>query len=155
LHDAPEPPDPPSEPVTALVEYLVVAFPDRAALDAVVPALANLVRSERIRVLDIVVLVRDPDGGVEVVEAAEVGSLAPVVALEGSVGLMSENDLHLASQAVRPGEAGLVLVAEDRWAEELSAAVDRAGGQIVAGERVPWRRVEAVLTDPPDDDPGG
>jgi hypothetical protein len=38
-------------------------------------------------------------------------------------------------------------VAEDRWAEQLSVAAREAGGHIVAGERIPSRRVEAALAD--------
>jgi hypothetical protein len=74
--------------------------------------------------------------------------------LEGDVGLLSENDLALASRAVRPGEVGLVVVAEDRWAKQLSTAAGRAGGRIVAGERIPVLRVEAAVEDV-HDDPGG
>jgi Family of unknown function (DUF6325) len=140
--------------VVDLVEYFVVVFPDRAGLASVEPALVDLVQSERIRILDVVALVRADDGGLEVVEASEDGTLASIAALGGDVGLMSEHDLQLAAEAVRPGEAGLVIVAEDRWAAQLSAAARRAGGQIVAGERVPRRRVEAALAEPPDEQEG-
>jgi Family of unknown function (DUF6325) len=137
-----------------LVEYFVVVFPDRAGLASVEPALVDLVQSERLRILDAVVLVRDDDGGLEVVEVGDGGSLASIAELGSEVGLMSENDLHLAGQAVRPGEAGLVIVAEDRWAAQLSAAAREAGGQIVAGERVPRRRVETAMSETPDEPEG-
>jgi hypothetical protein len=55
---------------------------------------------------------------------------------------------------VRPGEVGLVVVAEDRWAKQLSTAARDAGGRIVAGERIPVLRVEAAVEDV-GDDPGG
>jgi hypothetical protein len=56
---------------------------------------------------------------------------------------------------VRVGEVALVVVVEDRWAEQLSAAARRAGGQIAAGERISSLRIEAAAADVPDDDPGG
>ena len=146
-----DPRDP--ELATDLVEFVVL--PHRASLGSVAPAVADLVRSGRIRVLDIVVLDRGPDGGLDVIEIGDVEDLVALSALDGDVGLLSENDLALASRAVRPGEVGLVVVAEDRWARRLSSAARRAGGRIVAGERIPALRVEAVIEDRPDDDPGG
>jgi Family of unknown function (DUF6325) len=103
-----------------------------------------MVRSARIRLLDVVVLAREADGRVEVVEAADVEALGEV-APAGAVGMLSENDLQLAARAVRPGEVGLVLVAEDRWAAQLSAAARAGGGRIVAGERIPAARMEAAV----------
>ena len=150
MSDAPDP-----ELATDLVEYFVVVLPDRASLGSVAPAVADLVRSARIRVLDIVVLDRRSDGGLDVLEVGDIEHLVALSELDGEVGLLSENDLALASRAVRPGEVGLVVVAEDRWAEQLSRAARRAGGHIVAGERIPALRVEAVIEDVPGEDPGG
>jgi hypothetical protein len=41
--------------------------------------------------------------------------------------------------------AGLVIVAEDRWAVPLAAAASSVGGRIAAGERIPANRVERAL----------
>ena len=153
MSDAPEPPGRSPELATDLVEYFVVVLPDRAALGGVVPAVTEMVRSRRIRVLDLVVLARGADGALDVVEVSEAGDLAALHELEGDTGLLSENDLRLAASAVRQGEVGLVLVAEDRWAEQLSLAARGVGGRIVAGERIPAPRVEAAVADAPDSDP--
>jgi Family of unknown function (DUF6325) len=153
VSDAPEPPGRSPELATDLVEYFVVVLPDRAALGGVVPAVTEMVRSRRIRVLDLVVLARGADGALDVVEVGEAGDLAALQELEGDTGLLSENDLRLAASAVRQGEVGLVLVAEDRWAEQLSLAARGVGGRIVAGERIPAPRVEAAVADAPDPDP--
>jgi hypothetical protein len=154
LSDAPEPTEQPPGLATDLVEYLVVALPDLGALGSVVSALTDLVRAEQIRVLDVVVLSRDLDGALDVLEVADLDDLAPLRHLAGDLGLLSENDLQLASRAVRVGEVALVVVAEDRWAEQLSAAARRAGGQIAAGERISSLRVEAAAAQEPHD-PGG
>ena len=145
-----------SEDVTTdLVEYLLVVFPDTAALASVVPAVRHLVASEQIRVLDLVVVDRHPDGRLDILELGDVEALAPLADLDGDLGLLSDNDLQLAARTVLAGEAALVLVAEDRWAERLSVAARGAGGRVVAGERIPAPRVEAGLADPPLTDDGG
>jgi Family of unknown function (DUF6325) len=153
VSDAAQPSHRPPGLATDLVEYFVVVLPDRAALGGVVPAVTDMVRSQRIRVLDLVVLARGSDGALEVAEVGDADDLAALRELEGDTGLLSENDLRLAASAVRPGEVGLVLVAEDRWAEQLSTAARGVGGRIVAGERIPAPRVEAAVTDVPDHDP--
>jgi len=158
VSDSTQPSHRPPDLATDLVEYFVVVLPDRAALGGVVPAVTEMVRSQRIRVLDLVVLARGPDGALEVAEVGDADDLAALRELEGDTGLLSENDLRLAASAVRLGEVGLILVAEDRWAEQLSTAARGVGGRIVAGERIPAPRVEAAVADVPVDperDSGG
>lgn len=154
-NDVSEPVERSGDVTTDLVEYLLVVFPDRSALGSVVPAVHELVASERIRVLDIVVVDRHRDGHLDVLELGDVGALAPLADLDGELGLLSENDIRLAAHTVMPGEAALVLVAEDRWAERLSVAARGVGGRVVAGERIPEARVEAALIEPPVSDDGG
>ena len=136
-----------------LVEYLVVSVPDLDALGNLVPALGEMAAGGAIRILDLVAVARDVDGAVEVLEFEAVHSLAALSEVEGQVGrLLTERDIALASVAIRPGSAGIVLVTEDRWAEPLASAARRTGGRIVAGERVPRSRVEAALADTAEDD---
>jgi uncharacterized protein DUF6325 len=141
---------------TDLVEYLIVVVPDLGSLATVARALAELVATAMIRVLDLVVLVRDTDGALAVLELEAVESMAALAKVEGEVGgLLSDHDIELASFALRPGTAGVVLVSEDRWAEPLSVAARGAGGQIIAGERIPSSRIEAALAHGPADDREG
>lgn len=131
---------------TDLVEFVIVVVPDVAALADVVPALAQLVRTGIASLLDLVVLGKDPDGTVQVLELDMVESLTGLLAVEGQIRpMLSDHDIELAALAIEPGTAGLVLVTEGRWALPLSLAVERAGGQIVAGERIPAARVQRRL----------
>ncbi len=142
--------------LTDLVAYLIVVMPNVDSLAALVPALAEMATSGRARIIDLVALVKHDDGTVEVLEFEAVSSLAALADVEGQVGrLLSDNDLAMASRALRPGTAGVILVSEDRWAEPLSLAARHAGGQIAGGERVPPSRVEAVLADSADNDHRG
>lgn len=151
-----EPADRSHEVTSDLVEYVIVAVPDQDSLATVVPALAELVQTAKIRILDLVVLVRDREGAVTVLEFEDVESMAALRRVEGEVGgMLSDHDIALASTALRPGTAGIVLVTEDRWAEPLSAAARRAGGQIIGGERIPPPRVEGALADRSEDEQEG
>ena len=139
-----------------LVEYLIVVAPDQDALGTVAPALVELVESDTIRILDLVVLARESDGAVTVLEAPAIAGGADLARLDVTVGgMLTAHDVELAAMALRPGTAGIVLVTEDRWAEPLSAAARRAGGRIVAGDRIPPARVERGLAERFDEDGAG
>jgi hypothetical protein len=141
---------------TDLVGYVIVRVPDLGSLASVASALAELARERVIRILDLVVLVKDSDGGVSVPEIGAVESLAPLDPVKGEVGgLLSDHDIELASLALPAGTAGIVVVTEDRWAEPLSAAAQRSGGRIIAGDRIPPSRIEAALATRPSDESAG
>lgn len=130
-----------------LIEYLVVVVPDLGALERLAPAVAELVESSAIRILDLVCVTRSAHGGgLTVLELEDVESLAGLRAVEGEVGgLLSAHDIATASLAVAPGASAIVLLVEGRWAAHLSTAAKRAGGRIVGGERIARHRVEAAL----------
>jgi hypothetical protein len=132
---------------TELVEYLILTVPDLEALSTVTPAIAQLVASAQIRILDVVCLAAPEGGGAAV--PRELDSLESVAALrhvEGEFGgLFSDGDLKLAALALAPGEAGLLLLIEDLWAAPLAAAVHQCGGRILGGEHTPPSRAGAAL----------
>jgi hypothetical protein len=139
--------------VTDLVQYLMVVVPDVESLDGVASALAALVESNAIRILDLVVVARDVDGAVQVLELEDVPSLTGLAEVEGEIGgMLSAHDIELISLSLRPGAAGIVVVTEDRWAVALSDSAHRVGGVIIAGEHIPPARVQAALAGRPDDD---
>ncbi|MCA5894958.1 hypothetical protein LEP48_16630 [Isoptericola sp. NEAU-Y5] len=120
-----------------LFEYLLVAVPAASRLDGVVATVAGLVRSGRIRLVDVVQLHR-PDGQASVAVRAgrESGVIAPLAAITVPRARLSAHDIALAAAVVEPGVSALLLLVEDRWAAALSAAAREAGGRLLAGERV-------------------
>src|SRR5262245_66262589 len=96
VSDPAQPSHRPAELATDLVEYFVVVLPDRAALGGVVPAVTEMVRSQRIRVLELVVLARGPDGAPGGAAAGEAEDLAALRELEGATGLPSEHAVRRA-----------------------------------------------------------
>lgn len=129
-----------------LVEYLIVSIPDVDAAAGVAEAIGGLVGQGAIRVLDLVVIQTAAQGGVKVIEPEAIPSMAALMETVCSAGeMLSERDLMLASTALVPGTAAVVTVIEDQWAEQLSDAAKRAGGRVIAGERIPRLQVERAL----------
>jgi Family of unknown function (DUF6325) len=132
---------------TDLVEYLVVVVPDLGSLSTVTPALADLVASAAIRILDLVCVSKSAEGGeLTVVEFEEAEGMSALESVDGDIGgLLTTRDIETASRLLAPGSSAILLVVEDRWAQALSTAAKRAGGRVVGGGRVARPLVEAAL----------
>jgi hypothetical protein len=129
-----------------LVEYFVVGVPDLESLGPIIPAMRELSDAGTLRLLDWIVVERDPDGTVVLPELATSGLLPALEQISrDAAGLLSEHDVALAASVLPPGTVGLVLVSEDRWAEPLASAMRQVGGRVIAGERIPSSRVEGAL----------
>lgn len=134
--------------MTAPVEYLIIGFPGNRFSGEIMPALTELVEGDVIRIIDLVFVKKDADGEVtafefeDLQEAAELG----FDQLDGEAGgLLSEEDLELAAAALAPDSSAALIVWEQRWAERIADAIRNAGGEIVAGERIPDPVVDAAL----------
>ncbi len=129
-----------------LVEYVVVALPELSSTAPVADALKRLVDTSQIRILDVVGVTSDAAGRVSVVEPEYLPGLRSLHGAEGGVpgaaGLLSDDDIALASRGMPAGSSALIVVAEDRWAQQLADAARTSGGQILGGERIPRHRLE-------------
>ena len=131
------------------IEYLVVAFPGNKFKGEIVPALAELVENETIRILDLVFIIKDEDGNVGAIELAELDPEDEAAAMSDiadvNAGLLNEDDIQLAADALEPNSSAGLLVFENVWATRFAEAVRNADGQLVANERIPYDVVQAAL----------
>lgn len=130
------------------VEYMVVAFPGNNFKGEIAPALAELVDSNTIRIIDLAFVIKDPDGNVA---ALEIGDLDSEVykafdALSPEIGgLLNEEDLQAATEELASNSSAALLVWEDVWATKLAEAIRNADGELLDLERVPREVVEAAV----------
>ena len=130
------------------VEWVAVTFPGGALDPGVVPALAALVDAGTVRVLDAAVVHKGPDGTVTGTELDEEGPeiSAGFAAVDGEVlQVLSDDDLHRVAEGLRSDTTTLVLVWENRWAGGFAEEVRRAGGTVLAHDRIPPQDVEQAL----------
>jgi hypothetical protein len=132
------------------VEYVVIGFPGNRFKGEIVPALAELVDNDVVRIIDVAFIKKDADGNATMFEY---DSLDDVLAfgfadVDGEAGaVLNDEDLELAAEALEPDSSAALIVWEHRWAARVAQAIRDAGGRIVAGERVPDEIVEQALTD--------
>ena len=134
-----------------LVEYVIAVLPDFDAVAEVIPAIAELVRTGAVRLLDGAVVARDGRGETHVAELPATTEEATVVSTHR--GLLSERDLRLTAEVVPIGSVGVVIVIEDRWATPLAEAARRAGGQLAGGSAS--RQADSMRSSPSASTTGG
>ena len=129
------------------IDYLLVEWPGRQPNGEVAPYLVDLVDRGLIRILDLVVIAKDEDGTVAVLELSDLGEeVAEFAVFDGaSSGLLSEEDHSEAGNALESGTTAALLVYENTWAAPLATAARRSGGQLVASGRIPVQDVLAAL----------
>jgi dihydroorotase-like cyclic amidohydrolase len=129
------------------IDYLLVEWPGRQPAGEAAPHLIDLVDRGLIRILDLAFMTKAEDGSVAALEISDLGDeVAEFAIFEGaSSGLLSEDDLSQAAEALQPGTSAALLVFENSWAAPFATAVRRSGAQLVASGRIPIEDVAAAL----------
>jgi uncharacterized membrane protein len=129
------------------VDYMIVAFPGNRFSGEIAPALAELVESGTIRIIDLTFVGKDADGNIATFELTEldpeVQSGLEKLGVEVG-GLFNEDDLADAAESLEPNSSAALLVWENLWATKVAQALRDAGGQLIALERLPHDVVQAA-----------
>jgi dihydroorotase-like cyclic amidohydrolase len=129
------------------IDYILVEWPGRQPTGEAAPIVVDLVERGVVRVLDLAFITKGEDGSVAGLEIEDLGDAAEELKVfEGaSSGLLGDDDIAEAAEALDPGTSAALLVWENRWAAPFAAAVRRSGGQLVASGRIPVQAVLAAL----------
>lgn len=130
------------------VEYMVVAFPGNRFNGEIAPALADLVESGTINLLDLAFIHKDPAGEVTILEAEQepdevFQAFEALTADEG--GIISDADMREIGEKLDPDSSALIVVWEDLWAARFATAARDAGGVLIDLQRIPADLVEAAV----------
>jgi uncharacterized membrane protein len=134
--------------MTSPVEYLVIEFPGNKFNGDVAPAVAELIETGIVRLLDLLFVTKDEAG---VVAWFELGDFDAEVAqafdaLEGTIGgLVSDEDVAEVAEGLPDNCSAAILVWENVWAERFVEAVRASQGEVLAHERIPADVVDAAL----------
>lgn len=127
------------------VDYLVVEFPPGVShfTGEMAAELGRLVDAGTIRILDLVVVMKDENGDIEGLEIEDLDEVDELRTAEAQLAelLAAEDVAHLAA-AMEPGTTAGVVVWENTWAAPFASAARRSGGQLIANGRIP---IQAIL----------
>ncbi|MEU0787005.1 DUF6325 family protein [Streptomyces sp. NPDC006173] len=130
------------------IDYVVIEFPGSRMTGEGFPLLVDLVDRGLIRILDLLFVKKEEDGSVVGMEIADLtgdGVLDLAVFEGASSGLLGEDDIAEAGQALEPGNSAGILVYENLWAAPFATALRRGGAQMVASGRIPVPAILAAL----------
>jgi hypothetical protein len=130
------------------VDYLVVEFPAGATnfTGEMARELTALVDAGTIRVIDVMILVKNDDGSVDAIELSDIDELGELRALEAELAeFLAEDDVEHLAAAMEPGSTAGVLIWENLWAAPFASAARRSGGQLIADGRIPIQAIIAAI----------
>jgi hypothetical protein len=133
------------------IEFLALKFPGNEFRGEIVPALSNLVKSDTIRIIDLLFVQKTESGAVRVIELADLGEddyLAYEEVVSDVSGMLNHDDAREIAKALEPNASAALLLFENVWAIQFVDAVVAAKGELIVNERIPRAMVEEMLTEP-------
>jgi len=128
------------------IDYVVLEWPGRQPTGEVAPLILDLHDRGIIRILDVALMVKGEDGSVAALDLGGADAEGTFSEFEGaSSGLLGQDDLEEAANALQPGTSAAVLLWENRWAAPVAVALRKSGGQLVASGRIPVQAILAAL----------
>jgi uncharacterized membrane protein len=157
--------------ITGPVQMLIVGFEEPNFTGEILAELKRLKEADVIRLVDMILLVKDDDGSVEVIqhsdlsqdeamefgavvgaliglgaegeEGAEAGAIVGAAAMEDGH-VFDEDEVWYAADAIPNGSAAAIALIEHRWAIPLRNAIFRAGGMALADEWIHAKDLIAI-----------
>jgi hypothetical protein len=130
------------------VDYLVVEFPagQQNFTGEAATELLRLHDAGIIRVMDLILIGKGPDGTVMAQELGDLEDMGEFARLETELAeTLAEADVLTVGEVMEPGSLGAVLVYENLWAAPLGSALRHAGGRLVANGRIPVQAIIAAV----------
>ena len=121
------------------VTYLEIEFQGKNFKGEIVPALKELVDKGMIRIMDLVIVLKDEDGLARPVELSDIPAEA-AEAFEGlsadNLGLLTYDDIAFLAESLQNNSAAGILLFENLWTKRFVDAVANADGRWVAFEGI-------------------
>lgn len=130
------------------VDFVLLEFPDDRLEGRAAEELMKLVQGGIVSVYDVLIVGKTADGdtyGVEMggADDAQLGGFDQLG--WARTGLLTEDDMREAASVLEPGRLAALIVYENTWAVPFVAAAREAGGEMVAGARIPAEDVIEAL----------
>ena len=133
------------------IDILAIEFPDNTKLlGEGLAELIKLVENGAIRIIDLLVVMKDADGNVT---ARELQELDPALIrvldpLKPTItSLVTINDVEAIAEALEPNTTAGILLYENLWAIKFKEAMLKADARLILQERVPQQVVVEELAD--------
>ena len=130
------------------IDFIAIEFKTDQLTGESLPALLELVQKGIIRVIDLVIILKDQDGVYQVLEIEELAPdvLAMFDPLEVEIsGIIQVEDIELIAEAMEANTTAALLLFENLWAIKFGEAVTRSSGRMVMYDRIPFEVVNETM----------
>ncbi|WP_261792273.1 DUF6325 family protein [Arthrobacter sp. PM3] len=129
------------------VDFILLEFPVDKLTGRASEEIVKLIEQGTIRLFDLLVVMKNEDGTVEILELTDPGGPAAAFSyFDGArSGLLGDDDIAEATAALLPGTVAALIVYENTWAAPFVAAVRESGGELIASTRIPAPDVMEAL----------
>lgn len=137
-----------ADDVLGPIDLLVIEWREENMTGEAAAALLDLVEQGIIRIFDLLVVRKDEDGtfsGIDIEDLSD-EDLGGFVAFSGArSGLLGDDDVAEAANALEPGTMAALIVYENAWAVPFVRAARGVGAQVVARVHIPADDLIATL----------
>jgi uncharacterized membrane protein len=130
------------------VDFVALGFKTDQLTGEGLAALLDLVEKQIVRVIDLVIILKDRDGNHQVLEIEELAPnlLALFDPLEVEVsGIIQVEDIKAIADAMENNTTAALLLVENLWAIQFAEAVKGASGQLLMFDRIPFEVVNEMM----------
>lgn len=130
------------------IDYLIVEFPEgqQNFTGEGADELLKLHDAGIIRIVDLVIIVKEEDGSIDALELSDVPDLGDFARIEADLAeTLAADDVVTLAEVMSPGSVAAALVYENLWAAPFGSALRRAGAQLVADGRIPTQAIVAAI----------
>jgi len=130
------------------IDFIALEFKTDQLTGESLPALLELVQKQIVRVVDLVIILKDQAGDYQVLEIEELAPdiLAIFDPLEMEVsGIIQVEDIEIIAEQMEANTTAALLLIENLWAIKFGEAVVRSSGRMVMFDRIPFEVVNETL----------
>ena len=127
------------------VDVYIIGFPGNKFSGQIAPAIIELVENGTIRVLDLLFVMKDEDGVVTTLEAADIDEGAAFLSINvAQPGALGPEDAEEVSDDLPSNSSTLLIAFENLWAAKVVDALQAADAVLIDSIRIPVDVVEAA-----------
>lgn len=132
------------------IDFLALEFEGNKFKGEILASLLELIEQKIVRVIDLVVIMKDENGEVLVSEMQQLDDelLAIFDAEEiAASGMITATDIEMVAEALDNNASAAAMLFENLWAIKFKEAVLEADGRVLMQERIPHEVVLEALVD--------
>jgi hypothetical protein len=132
------------------IDFIVLSFSGNKFKGEIIDSLVELVESEMIRIIDLLVVLKDDDGNVTAIEIEqhdpEISDFFAPLDFETN-GMITAEDVEIIGADLENNSTAVMMLFENTWAVKFKEAVLSADGQLLVQGRIPLEDIENALAE--------